>query len=214
MAEILTYDSLIDVLPQYVNRKDSFVLANLPLFISLGQRRIADDTQMLGLKTLIEGTLLIDEPYIPKPNAWLITSYFQIGYDELNQTGFNTTKNLFNRQETFCLQYWPDLTQTDLPQYYADIALDQILIVPVPDRPYPYKWSYYQIPVLIDAVTQQNYLTQYKPNLLIYACLVEIYGYLKDTDQCNKWKTEYQQALQSTGQQNMARLSDEQDRRT
>lgn len=212
MATILTYAQLKKDIPEYCNRKDLYFIGKIDTFISFAQRRIADDTQMLGLKIVAQGNLIVGNSYVAKDARWLKTSSFEIGYNETPyETGFKQSKNLYNRQDTYCDTYWPDKTKTGLPEFYADPEYQPLLVVPTPDQNYPYKWSYYQIPELIDDVTQQNYITAYKPHMLTYASLVEAFGYLKDKELGDYWEGRYQQSLQTTAQQDASRLNDQQD---
>lgn len=209
MAFYLTYDSLTEKLLEYLNRSDEQVVQSIPMFIMLGERRVSRDLKILGLLKFVEGNLLPSNPYLPKQSSrWLKTNSLFVGYNKPYKQGYNTRKPLFNRDQAFCETYWPDLTQTGLPEYYADFEYTEILIVPVPDQPYKYWMSFYEVPVLIDSQNSTNFLTDYNPDLLISACMVEALLYLKNYSWATQWEQKYKESVASTSHQNVQLMTD------
>lgn len=217
MAFYLTYNTLDTEVRQYIQRDDPSIIASIPMFIMLAERRISRDLNILGLLKFITGILgtgddLYHQPGVmEKPTRWLKTNSFFVGYDQLNETGYKSQRPLYNRENSFAFAYWPNRTLTAPPQYYADYEYNQWLIVPTPDNPYPYLLSYFQVPELLDTSVSTNFLTDYDPDILISATLVEAFMYLKNFSWAREWEEKYQNALKSMGILNESLKRDSQD---
>lgn len=211
MAFYLTYDSMRNSMIQYLQRNDDVTLSQIPLFIMLGERRVSRDLNILGLLKFIEGTLLVGNGVISKPTRWLKTNSFYVGYNQINQTGYNSRAPLYNRENSFLLNYWPDFTQRGMPLFYGDYEYDQWLIVPIPDQPYPVAMSYFEVPQLLDDTVSTNFLTDYDPDILLAAALREGFLYLKNFSYADEWEKKYQNALQSMGALNTSLQHDSED---
>src|SRR6267154_2553962 len=135
MAFVLTYDSLTLAVQDYLERNDSTLVADIPIFIMLGERRAARDLKILGLKVAVTADLLIGVSAFQKPTRWLNDSSFNIGTNVGVATGFNTRLFLQQRSYEWCRTYWPDPTQTGTPKYYAsDYKYNFWYLVPTPDQ--------------------------------------------------------------------------------
>ena len=96
---------------------------------------------------------------------------------------------------------------TGLPKYYAmfggatgttDTTSGGMYIAPTPDKAYFFRIYYNKQPTGLSGSNTTTYISQYFPQGLLYACLVEAYGYLKGpidmlTLYENKYKTSIQQ---------------------
>lgn len=78
-----------------------------------------------------------------------------------------------------------------VPKFYADYDYAHWLIAPSPDAAYPWEILYWALPPPLDATNTTNWLTNYAPNTLLHASLVELYGFLNQPDQMALWKQEY-----------------------
>jgi hypothetical protein len=209
MAFVLTYDSLTAAVQTYLERNDASLVANIPIFIMLGERRAARDLKILGLKVAITGDLIIDASVVQKPTRWLNDSSFNIGTNVGVATGFNTRLFLIQRSYEWCRTYWPDPTQTGTPKYYAsDYNYNFWFLVPTPDTTYPYEILYYETPQLIDDVVSTNFLTGNVPEVLLYATLLETASYLKDDERVPVWTDYYERAKKNVGEEDMRRIYD------
>jgi len=209
MAFVLTYDSLTLAVQDYLERNDSTLVADIPIFIMLGERRAARDLKILGLKVAVTADLLIGVSAFQKPTRWLNDSSFNIGTNVGVATGFNTRLFLQQRSYEWCRTYWPDPTQTGTPKYYAsDYNYNFWFLAPTPDQTYPYEILYYETPVLIDSVNSTNFLTGSIPEVLLYATLLETASYLKDDERIGVWTDYYEKAKKNVGDEDMRRIYD------
>lgn len=204
MAFVLTFNSLVATVENYLERLNSTFVTDIPLFIMLGERRVARDLKILGLKVFITDNLLIGQQLLAKPNRWLNSSTFNIG----TGTGFNTRVQIEQRSYEYGRIYWPDPTQVAQPRYYADYDYNHWLIAPTPDDTYPYEIAYYETPVLIDENNSTNFLTTNCPDVLIYATLLETASYLKDDERIPVWTQYYNVAKTALTEEDMRRVYD------
>ena len=205
MAFVLTYDTLTTAVQDYAERNDANFVSQIPLFIMLGERRVARDLKILGLKIAITDNFTPNLGVFAKPTRWLNDSSFNIG------TGatLNSRVYLLQRSVEFCRLYWPDPTKVGTPKYYAsDYNYNFWFVVPTPDIAYPYEILYYETPPLIDAITSNNFLTESAPEVLLFATLAETAPYLKDDERIKVWEAKYATARQALGDEDIRRIQD------
>lgn len=208
MAATVTYASLVTTIKDYLERNDAHLVDQIPLFIMMGQRRIAHDLKIVGLKVYIAGVMSPGINMIQKPSQWLNNASFMMGTNIEGQTNFQTRVQILERAYEFGRMYWPDPTLTAPPKYYADYDFYNWIVFPTPDQAYPCEIGYYQTPTLIDETTQTTWVTQNIPELLIYACLLETASYLKDDERVAVWTNYYNVAQQAITQEDHLRILD------
>jgi|SRR5277367_492764 len=205
MAFVLTYDTLTAEVKKYLERDDARLVESIPLFIMLGERRIARDLKILGLKVAITDNFIPSESVFAKPTRWLNDSSFNIGTGD----SFNTRVFLEQRSYEWCRIYWPDPTQTGTPKYYAsDYNYNFWFVVPTPVVAYPYEILYYETPRFIDGTISTNFLTESAPESLLYATLLETASYLKDDERVAVWTDYYERAKKALSEEDKKRIYD------
>lgn len=209
MAFVLTYDSLTSAVQTYLERNDSSLIANIPVFIMLGERRAARDLKILGLKVAITDSLIINQSLFQKPTRWLNDSSFNIGINVGLEEGYNTRVFLQQRSYEWCRTYWPDPTQLGTPKYYSsDYNYNFWFLAPTPDQTYPYEILYYETPQFLDDIISSNFLSGSVPEVLLYATLLETASYLKDDERIGVWTDYYEKARKNVGEEDMRRIYD------
>ena len=92
-------------------------------------------------------------------------------------------------------------TQSGFPKYYANWDANFWVVAPTPDSTYQITLAYIKQPDSITTGTTSTtgtYVSNKYQDLLLYACLVEAYGYLKGpADMLQYYMQAYQKALQS-----------------
>ena len=112
------------------------------------------------------------------------------------------------RSYEFCCEYWPDRTQKGTPKYYSDYDFNYFFIVPTPKIAFPFEISFYQRPIPLSESNQTNWFTQFAPDMLLYASLLEAVPYLKNDQRIETWKSYYLQASSSIKIENKERTND------
>ena len=209
MPQAMTFTSLQNDVRSYLERgssavTDPLVYAQIPSLINFAERRISRDLKIQGFQTVVVTNLQSGVAVLPKPDRWRETISMNIG----TSTNNNTRVQLFSRAYEYVRSYWPNDTLVDEPVFYADYNYTNWIIAPTPDFDYPIEILYYELPVLLDENTQTNWLTQYAPNLLLYATLLEATPFLKNDERIPVWQAMYQSAAQALQGEDMSKILD------
>lgn len=200
----MTYNSLVAQVTSYLNRTDTATLDQIPNFIYQAEQRICRESKNVGLEVYVTGTFITNNSVIAKPARWRRNITFNYGTGVLN----NTRNTILLRSYEFCRAYWPDPTLSAPPKFYADYGYYNLLIVPTPDQAYPFELGYLQLPDPISPNNQTNWITNYAPDVFLYATLLEAMPFLKDDERIPVWKEYYDRGLSSLNQQDDQRIYD------
>ena len=209
MPQAMTFTSLQNDVRRYLERgasaiPDPVVDEQIPSLINFAERRISRDLKIQGFQTVVTTTLQAGVAVVPKPDRWRETISMNIG----TGVGNNTRTQLFTRAYEYVRSYWPNETEVDQPEFYADYNYTNWLIAPTPDFAYPVEILYYELPALLDENNQTNWLTQYAPNLLLYATLLEAAPFLKNDERMPVWQGLYASAAQALQGEDMSKVLD------
>ena len=93
-----------------------------------------------------------------------------------------------------------------LPKYFSYWDEQTIVLAPIPDLTYTMQLNYTLKPAGLSANNTTTYLSQQFPNGLLYACLVEAYGFLKGpNDMLQYYENRYKQAIEGFSLEQMGR---------
>jgi len=209
MPQAMTFASLQNDVRSYLERgasavTDPLVYAQIPSLINFAERRISRDLKIQGFQAVVVTNLQAGVAVLAKPDRWRETISMNVG----TGAGNNTRVQLFSRAYEYIRSYWPNDTLTEEPVFYADYNYTNWIIAPTPDEAYPVEILYYELPVLLDENTQTNWLTQYAPNLLLYATLLEATPFLKNDERIPVWQAMYQSAAQALQGEDMSKILD------
>ena len=209
MATTMTFTTLQEDVRRYLERgatyaSDPVVYEQIPRLINLAERRISRELKIQGFINVVTGTLVVGQSVYSKPDRWRDTVSINIG------TGANSNSRsvLYARAYEYLLSYWPDRSQTDEPLFYADYDYSHWLLAPTPDAEYPFEILYYELPPLLDDAVQTNWLTEYAPQLLLYATLLEATPFLKNDERINVWQTMYDRAAAMLNGEDLNKILD------
>jgi len=207
MPASVTFTSLQSDIRNYLERggsTDPIVFEQIPRLITLAERRIARELKIQGFLAVVNTTMQSGVAVYPKPDRWRDTVSVNIG----TGTNNNTRKQIYARSYEYIREYWPDETQEATPEFYADYNYSNWVFAPTPDADYPMEVLYYELPPLLDEATQTNWLTEYAPNLLLYASLVEATPFVKDDQRVQLWQTYYDRALAALNGEDLQKIVD------
>lgn len=204
MSFILTYDTLVQKVMEDLERNDEIVVDSMDSWIKFAHNRIGRNSDTQLFEVYVSNNFTPGLPVIPKPARWQNTLTFNYG----SGTGNNTRNNILLRSYEWCRAYWPDDTQTDAPVYYADYGLYNWLISPTPDQAYPFELAYLETPQVIDSTYQTNYLTEFMPEVLIRATLLEAMLSLKNDERLPEIEAGYKELIQSWNDKDELRKTD------
>jgi hypothetical protein len=188
--------------------------ATLGKFIENAEYRINLDIPMDSAREEYQGTLAVDVNTVRVPAGYMFVRGVEVFNSTSSRTGPATW--LQKRDRTFINEYVGQLTgpeggstgqdTTGLPKYYAmfggatgltDTTSGNIIMAPTPDANYLINIHGNAMPTGLGTNTSGTYVSRYFPQGLLYATLVEAYGYLKGpADMLTLYEQKYKQELQ------------------
>lgn len=203
MPEVMTYALLLKDVEEYAERHDSPFLGQIPRFVMLAENRIASEVRGLGYLRFVEGAFTVGNPVVQKPVRWRETASWTL---------IESTRTEFLRQRgyTFCRAFWPDRTVQDTPVYYCDYDYEHLLVVPTPDDTHAFELSYFERPEPLSEANQTNWTTQYAPQLLLYATLLEAQPFLKRPERTQEFQALFDRASAAVANEAQRRTAGDQ----
>ena len=204
----MTYDELVQKIRDYTEVDDNvFTATIINGFLSDAEFRILRDVDSDNNRQYAQADIVNGQRYVNTPlinDQTLIIRSAQI----TNSTGGADNSNrsfLEYRDVNFISEYNPEGTQ-GLPKYYSYWDENTIVIAPTPDQNYNMQINYILKPTGLSSTNTTTYLSSEFPNGLLYACLVEAYGFLKGpADMIQFYEGKYKQALEGFSVEQMGR---------
>ena len=213
-----TYTTLTNAIRDYTEvSSDVLSTTIVDGIIMAAEMRINQELPMDADRFVQEGTLVADDNTINAPAGAL----FIRGIEVFDSTSVTTGKGtwLEKKDQTYLSEYTDRLTGTEgdltaqdvtgLPKYYAmfggatgltDTTSGGMYVAPTPDANYKFRVYYNKYPTGLGSGSDGNaetYLSTYFPQGLLYASLVEAYGFLKGPiDMLTLYENKYKNALQ------------------
>ena len=139
-------------------------------------------------------SLIVGNRYVTIPSDLRLIRYVQLKDSAGNQY------YLEQRDTTFMAEYYsdPGSSSVDIPKYYANWDENFWVVAPTPDKTYEITLGYTKEPTSLVTDTAGTFLSNKYADLLLYACLVNAYGYLKGpADMLQYYSQAYEKALLS-----------------
>ena len=168
----------------------------LNTMIKNAENRIYRDSDSDDNRFYATSNLVIGNRYVTIPTDSRFIRYIQVKDSSGNQVF------LEKRDTSFMSEYYnTPATQSGLPKYYANWDSNTWVVAPTPDSTYEITMAYTKQPTsLTDSSVSSTgtYVSNKYQDLLLYAALVEAYGYLKGpADMLQYYEGSYRRALQS-----------------
>jgi hypothetical protein len=203
MSYVMTYNNLVADIESYLERTDQATLSKIPTFIGLAEQVIASEIKFLGNLVVVSSNMVTNDPVIQKPARWRKTV-------SMNVTVAGERHPILLRKYEYLREFWPDPTQTDVPEYYCDYNYDHWLVAPTPADDYAYEVLYYERIQPLDESNQTNWFTQYAPQALLYGSLLQAMPFLKNDERIPMWQQQYQAIMEVLKTEDVARIGDRQ----
>ncbi len=157
----------------------------------------SDDNRFYATSALVNGNRYVTIP----------TDLRFIRYAQLTDAAGDQTF-LEKKDTSFMAEYYntPN-TASGIPKYYGNWDAEFWVVAPTPNAQFSITLAYVKQPISITNTTQPTaapaatngtYVSNKYQDLLLYACLVEAYGYLKGpVDMLQYYAQAYQKAMQS-----------------
>ena len=193
-------------------------------FIENAEFRIFYDVPSDSNRFVSEGNLAVDDNTINVPGLGTkgnTGTVFVRGVEVFNSTSVTTGPGewLQKKDQTYLSEYVNRSTGssggqtgqdvTGFPKYYAmfggatgtsSTTSGGLYLAPTPDANYMHRVYYDMVPQSLVTKTSGTYISQYFPQGLLYATLVEAFGYLKGPmDMLTLYENKYKQEVQKFG---------------
>ena len=174
--------------------------------------RIYRDVPIDADRKTATDNLVANQEHANVPAGALIVRAVQVAD---STSAFNNPIYLEKKDVTF-LDEFNGARATGRPKYYAmkggatgntNTTSGAILLSPIPNATYVFKLHYNAIPAKLEASSNEtNFISLNFPNGLLYAALVEAYGYLKGpTDMLQLYEGKYKQEIEKFGGEQIGR---------
>ena len=182
-----------------------FTEAVLNRFIQNAEERIYRSFDADMERHYATSTTIIGNRYVTIPADLRVIRYVQLKDSSGNQV------YLEQRDPSYIATYYdtPGTASSTLPKYYANWDENYWVIAPTPNAAYEITLAYNKNPTsLTDASVSATgtYLSNKYQDLLLYACLIEAYGYLKGpVDMLQYYQAAYKEALETYATEQIGR---------
>ena len=195
----MTYAELVTKIRDYCE-VDSNVFTSTIIdgFIQDAEFRILRDVDSDNNRRYAQADIVAGQRYVNTPlinDETLVIRSAQI----TNSTGGadNSSRSFVEYRDTNFISEYNSTGVLGLPKYYGYWDENTIVLAPTPDQNYNMQINYILKPTQLSSTNTQTYLSKEFPNGLLYACLVEAYGFLKGpADMIQFYEGKYTQALQ------------------
>jgi hypothetical protein len=196
----MTYTELVTKIRDYTEVDSNVLTATIINgFIENAEFRILRDVDSDNNRKYATASVVVTQKYFNTPADLLVIRSAQV----FNTDG--TISFLDVRDMTFINEYNQSNT-TGIPKYYANWDEDTVIVAPTPNQAYTIQLNYILKPTGLSSNTANTYLSQQFPNGLLYACLVEAYGFLKGPqDMLQYYENRYKQAIEGFSLEQMGR---------
>ena len=180
-----------------------FTTAVLNRFITNAEAKIYRTVDADLERHYATSSLVVGNRYVTIPEDLRTIRYVQIKDASGNQT------YLDQRDPSFMAEYYstPNTQSTDIPKYYGNWDEEFWVVAPTPNTAFDITLAYNKDPISLTdtanpsaapASTNGTYLSNKYPDLILYASLVNAYGYLKGpTDMIQYYQAQYKEAIES-----------------
>jgi len=211
-----TYATLTTAIQDYTEVDSNVLTATITnQFIENAEFKILREVPIDAYKKQSIGNLVTGQNTINVPAKTLFVKGVQV-YDSTSaSTGNNTW--LEKKDESYLQEYVPSTESAARakPKYYAmfggatgvsDTTSGRLFLAPAPDDTYTFKIHYEAIPDGLSSSNTTTYISQYFPNGLLYACLVEAFSFLKGPiDMLTLYENKYKQEVQKFAAEQLGR---------
>ena len=204
----MTYAELVTKIRDYCEvDANVFTSTIIDGFIQDAEFRIlreidSDNNRQYAQADIVAGQRYVNTPLIS--DETLIIRSAQI----TNSTGGadNSSRAFLEYRDTSFISEYNSEGSQGLPKYYSYWDENTIVLAPTPDQNYNMQINYILKPTQLSSSNTETYLSKEFPNGLLYACLVEAYGFLKGPmDMIQFYEKKYSEAAQGFSIEQMGR---------
>ena len=201
----MTYDELKTKIRDYTE-VGSTVLSDTILngIIEDAEFRIFRDVDSDNNRRYATANLVVNTRFIQTPDNALIVRSAQIV--DSDGTSSANNRDFLQWRDTSFMSEFNNLETTGIPKYYSWWDKNHLVFAPTPDATYTIQLNYILKDTGLSSTNTTTYLSLNFPNGLLYACLVEAYGFLKGPqDLLQLYEQKYKQVVEGFSIEQMGR---------
>ncbi len=208
-----TYSELVTQIREYTET-DSNVFTTVIVndFIEHAELRIFRDVDLDVFRKYQTASLTSGDAFVGMPGATPSSFSFIRSVNIFSPSGSlggltdNERRYLEKKDTTFMSEYAPNRTSTGIPKYYANWDNDTIILAPTPNAAYTIELAYNALPTGLSSSNTTTWVSTNVPQMLLYACLVEAFKFLKGpADMLQLYEQKYQREVQRFGGEQIGR---------
>lgn len=176
----------------------------LPLMIEYAENRIRRDLDILYDFTTITSDCTSGLRNVQVPQEIDILNSISI----ITPSGVSPdegTRNPVQRTTVEFINYsWNQSSSIGVPNYYALLNTETMILSPTPDEDYTIEWNGVTDPEPLSASNPETYISTYIPDIFVVASMIFGSGYQRDFGQMSddpkvaqSWESQYQTLIQS-----------------
>jgi len=201
----MTYDELKTKIRDYTE-VGSTVLSDTIIngIIEDAEFRIFRDVDSDNNRRYATANLVVNTRFIQTPDNALIIRSAQIV--DSDGTSSANNRDFLQWRDTSFMSEFNNLETTGVPKYYSWWDKNHLVFAPTPDATYTIQLNYILKDAGLSSTNTTTYLSLNFPNGLLYACLVEAYGFLKGPqDLLQLYEQKYKQVVEGFSIEQMGR---------
>jgi hypothetical protein len=177
---------------------DAELISQMPNFVLLAQIRIGRRLNIFGTQKILSGVLPNNQNTIQLPNYYIRSislTFFDPSHD--NQVHVMTYRML-----EYLMRLQNSSHTRSIPMDYAEVDVNTLMVAPFPPdlSPLPglsFQLIFHEIYQPLSPTNQTNYLSERLMDLLLDACLYEMYIWLKDSYYIEKYESNVEKGIQN-----------------
>ena len=166
--------------------------------------RIFRDVDSDNNRRYATANLVVNTRFIQTPDNALVIRSAQIV--DSDGTSSANNRDFLQWRDTSFMSEFNNLETTGVPKYYSWWDKNHLVFAPTPDATYTIQLNYILKDTGLSSTNTTTYLSLNFPNGLLYACLVEAYGFLKGPqDLLQLYEQKYKQVVEGFSIEQMGR---------
>ena len=175
-------------------------------FINDAEFRILREVDSDNNRRYATANLIASTRFIDVPTDLLIVRSAQIVDSDLAAGSTDQNRDFLQFRDTSFMSEFNPTATTGVPKYYSNWDETRIVVAPTPNATYTIQLNYILKPTGLSSTNTTTYLSTEFPNGLLYACLVEAYGFLKGpVDMLQLYDKKYTEAVKGFSIEQMGR---------
>ena len=203
----MTYNELVQKIRDYTEVSSNvFTDTILNGFINDAEFRILREVDSDNNRRYVSANLIASTRFIDVPTDLLIVRSAQIVDSDLADGSTDQNRDFLQFRDTSFMSEFNPTATTGVPKYYSNWDETRIVVAPTPNATYTIQLNYILKPTGLSSTNTTTYLSTEFPNGLLYACLVEAYGFLKGpVDMLQLYDKKYVEAVKGFSIEQMGR---------